>query len=114
MTKRLGYQKDVFNKEELMKYFESSNYEDCRINAYPSFTNYQGINRRKHADFVPLLDFIIKRLCYTLTYLVTKTSFYLKIQSLKEDMFSASIIPCELTKELFATMEAYRELEEDL
>ncbi len=28
-----------------MKYFESSNYEDCRINASPSFTNYQGINR---------------------------------------------------------------------
>ena len=45
MTKRLGYQKEVFNKEELMKYFESSNYEDCRINAYPSFTNYHGINR---------------------------------------------------------------------
>src|SRR5689334_16994571 len=45
MTKRLGYQKEVVSKEELMKYFESSNYEDCRINAYPSFTNYQGINR---------------------------------------------------------------------
>ncbi len=45
MTKRLGYQKEVFSKEELMKYFESSNYEDCRINAYPPFTNYQGINR---------------------------------------------------------------------
>jgi Primase X len=45
MTKRLGYQKEVFSKEELMKYFESSNYEDCRINAYAPFTNYQGINR---------------------------------------------------------------------
>lgn len=45
MTKQLGYQKEVFSKEELMKYFESSNYEDCRINAYPPFTNYQGINR---------------------------------------------------------------------
>ncbi|MGA7898979.1 MAG: hypothetical protein WCA39_08985 [Nitrososphaeraceae archaeon] len=45
MTKRLGYQKEVFSKEELMKYFESSNYEDCRINAYPPFTNHHGINR---------------------------------------------------------------------
>jgi hypothetical protein len=45
MAKRLGYQTEVFSKEELMKYFESSNYEDCRINAYPPFTNYQGINR---------------------------------------------------------------------
>ncbi|HEY7571263.1 MAG TPA: hypothetical protein VH796_07840 [Nitrososphaeraceae archaeon] len=45
MTKQLGYQKEIISKEELMKYFESSNYEDCRINAYPPFTNYQGINR---------------------------------------------------------------------
>lgn len=45
MTKLLGYQKEVFSKQELMNYFESSNYEDCRINAYPPFTNYQGINR---------------------------------------------------------------------
>ena len=45
MTKRLGYQKEVFSKQEVLKYFESSGYEDCRINAYPSFTNYHGINR---------------------------------------------------------------------
>jgi len=45
MTKRLGYQKEVFSKQELLNYFKSSDYEDCRINAYPSFTNYQGINR---------------------------------------------------------------------
>jgi hypothetical protein len=45
MTKQLGYQVEVFNKEEALEYFKSSNYEDCRINAYPSFTNYHGINR---------------------------------------------------------------------
>ena len=45
MTKRLGYQKEVFSKQEVLKYFKSSDYEDCRINAYPSFTNYHGINR---------------------------------------------------------------------
>lgn len=45
MTKRLGYQIEVFSKQEVLDYFESSDYEDCRINAYPSFTNYQGINR---------------------------------------------------------------------
>lgn len=45
MTKRLGYQKEVFSKQEVLNYFESSDYEDCRINAYPSFTNYHGINR---------------------------------------------------------------------
>jgi Primase X len=45
MTKDLGYQVEVFSKEEALEYFKSSNYEDCRINAYPSFTEYKGINR---------------------------------------------------------------------
>jgi Primase X len=45
MTKRSGYQIEVFNKEEILEYFKESNYEDCRINAYPSFTEYHGINR---------------------------------------------------------------------
>ena len=45
MTKELGYQVEVFSKEEALGYFKSSNYEDCRINAYPPFTEYQGINR---------------------------------------------------------------------
>jgi Primase X len=45
MTKRSGYQVEVFNKEEALQYFKDSNYEDCRINAYPSFTEYHGINR---------------------------------------------------------------------
>jgi Primase X len=45
MTKQLGYQIEIFNKEEALEYFKSSNYEDCRINAYPAFTEYNGINR---------------------------------------------------------------------
>jgi hypothetical protein len=45
MTKELGFQVEVFNREEAVGYFKSSNYKDCRINAYPSFTEYQGINR---------------------------------------------------------------------
>jgi hypothetical protein len=45
MTKQLGYQVEIFNKQEASEQFKSSNYEDCRINAYPSFTEYHGINR---------------------------------------------------------------------
>ena len=45
MTRQLGYQVTMFNKEEALGHFKSSNYEDCRINAYPSFTSYHGINR---------------------------------------------------------------------
>lgn len=44
MTRALGYQKEVFNVEEALDYFKASNYQDCRINAYPSYTEYQGIN----------------------------------------------------------------------
>jgi hypothetical protein len=45
MTRRLGCQIEVGSKDELLNHFEQSNYEDCRINAYPSFANYRGINR---------------------------------------------------------------------
>jgi len=45
MTKDLGYQIEIFNKQEALEYFKSSRYEDCRINAYPPFTEYHGINR---------------------------------------------------------------------
>ena len=45
MTKDLGYQLEIFNKQEALDHFKSSRYEDCRINAYPSFTEYEGINR---------------------------------------------------------------------
>jgi non-catalytic primase subunit PriX-like protein len=45
MTKKLGYQKEVFSKEEAMKLYEESDFIDCRINAFPSFTDYKGIQR---------------------------------------------------------------------
>jgi hypothetical protein len=45
MTKKLGYQKEVFSKEEAIKLFEESDFIDCRINAFPSFTDYKGIQR---------------------------------------------------------------------
>jgi hypothetical protein len=44
MTKTLGYQKEVFNKQEALARFKAANYQDCRINAYPSHTEYAGIN----------------------------------------------------------------------
>jgi hypothetical protein len=45
MTKELGYQVEIFNKEEALEYFKNSNNEDCRIKAYPSYSEYHGINR---------------------------------------------------------------------
>jgi hypothetical protein len=37
MTKQLGRQIKVYDKEQIMYWFEQSCYEDCRINAYPAF-----------------------------------------------------------------------------
>src|SRR5687767_14005660 len=45
MTKESGYQKEVFSKEEAMKLYEESNFIDCRINAFPSYVDYKGIQR---------------------------------------------------------------------
>ena len=44
MTKAIGYQKEAFSIKEVLEHFRTSDYEDCRINAYPSFTKYDGIN----------------------------------------------------------------------
>ncbi len=56
ITKALGYQKEAFNVQEVLEYFRASNYEDCRINAYPSFTKYDGINRTV-PSFLLMKDF---------------------------------------------------------
>jgi len=44
MTKALGHQKEVLNAEEVMTQFKASNYQDCRINAFPAYTGYREIN----------------------------------------------------------------------
>jgi hypothetical protein len=44
MAKALGHQKEIFNTGNALSYFKASNYEDCRINAYQAYTDYQGIN----------------------------------------------------------------------
>ena len=41
-----GRQFEVFSKEEMIKAFEQSDFLDCRVNAYPSYTGYKGINRQ--------------------------------------------------------------------
>ncbi len=56
MTLDLGHQVEIFNKQEALGYFKSSRYEDCRVNAYPSYTEYQGINRTPISFLVVDLD----------------------------------------------------------
>src|SRR5687768_9237998 len=41
-----GRQTEVFNKEEALAKFSQANWLDCRISAFPSYTNYKGLNRQ--------------------------------------------------------------------
>src|SRR6266540_6956493 len=43
--KSQGKQFEVFSKEEMIKAYQESNFVDCRVNAYPSYTEYKGIQR---------------------------------------------------------------------
>ena len=40
-----GKQIEVFSKEEALNHFEESNFIDCRVNAFPSYTKYKDIQR---------------------------------------------------------------------
>lgn len=44
-SKSEGRQIEVFSKQEAFFYFKRSNFKDCRINAFPSYTEYKGIQR---------------------------------------------------------------------
>jgi hypothetical protein len=44
-TKTLGKQITVYSREKAIARFKQSNLLDCRINAYPDYTAYNGINR---------------------------------------------------------------------
>jgi hypothetical protein len=45
-TKTLGKQYTVYSKEEAIARFRQSSLLDCRINAYPDYTGFSGINRQ--------------------------------------------------------------------
>lgn len=53
MTKKLGYQKEVFSKQEALQYFWDSNFIDCRINAYRySNSSYSAEQQQWNPDLV--------------------------------------------------------------
>ena len=51
MTDKTGGQVSVFSKEEIFKKCEEAGFTDCRVNAYPEYTEYQGIVRHP-PDFI--------------------------------------------------------------
>ena len=63
MTKQLGRQIKVYDKEQIMYWFEQSCYEDCRVNAYPAFLSQaeeydyeNGINRNLLTPCILFID----------------------------------------------------------
>ena len=50
-----GRQVLVFNKDQALARFRQANFLDCRINAYPDYTDYHGINRQ--APNLIMIDF---------------------------------------------------------
>jgi hypothetical protein len=41
-----GRQVVVYSKQEALAWFKAANYQDCKINAYPRFVEWKGINRQ--------------------------------------------------------------------
>jgi hypothetical protein len=58
MTKKIGYQVEVFDIDSLLRLYRQSEYLDCRINAYPTFTEYKGINMTPPGFIMIDLDLI--------------------------------------------------------
>ncbi len=52
-----GSQFEVFGKEQIAKAYEESHFIDCRINAYPSYTQFKGIQRYPPNFIFADLDF---------------------------------------------------------
>ncbi|HSF51976.1 MAG TPA: hypothetical protein VLA74_14555 [Nitrososphaeraceae archaeon] len=44
-SKSEGRQIEVFSKQEALRYFKESSFLDCKINGFPSYTEYKGIQR---------------------------------------------------------------------
>lgn len=45
MTKKQPFQKEIFDEEEILHQYEASNFVDCRINAFPAYVEYKGLQR---------------------------------------------------------------------
>jgi threonyl-tRNA synthetase len=85
MTKGLGYQVEVFNKQEALEYFKKSKYKDCRINAYPSFTNYHGINMTPVSFLMVDLDLKDFKTSRSLEKVLYKTSERIRKEEKQEE-----------------------------
>ena len=90
MTRALGRQKEVFNAEEPLECFKESKYEDCRINAYPSYTEYRGINLT--APSFLMIDFDLKILNHKKSLI---KHYRIIIDRVKNALINSDVIICD-------------------
>jgi hypothetical protein len=80
-----GRQFELFSKEEMIKAFEQSDFLDCRVNAYRSYTEYKGINRQ-----APNFIFIdLDRSTFT-TERAHRMALTATLKNIKEKLFDAN------------------------
>jgi hypothetical protein len=80
-----GRQFEVFSREEVIKAFEQSDFLDCRVNAYRSYTQYKGINRQ-----APNFIFIdLDRSTFT-TERAHRMALTATLKNIKEKLFDAN------------------------
>lgn len=130
MTNQRRYQFAIYSKDEIVEYCKQADYIDCRVGAYPEYTQYKGIVRQS-PDFVFVdldltnfnndmekLDSILKRiknkierLGGSLTILWTGNGYhvYLPLTAMvldQEDIFSKENFP-NLFQENFSKYYGY-------
>jgi hypothetical protein len=118
MTYKTGGQVSVFSKEEIFKKCQEAGFIDCRINAYPEYTEYQRLVRHppnfifidldssKFKNSKKKLDNALENTLNNIRYLGAKPTviwsgngyhIYLPIEAMvldQEDIFSKDKFPC--------------------
>ena len=56
MTQRLGFQMEVYTRDAMLRYFEHSDYQDCRISAYPKILHFGDIQQQQVAPSLVMID----------------------------------------------------------
>lgn len=75
-----GKQFEVFNKKEMLKAYKESNFVDCRVNAYPSYTEYKGIQRYPPNFIFADLDLSLIRTRQTLEKVLSETLRFIRFK----------------------------------
>ena len=78
--KSQGKQFEIFNKKGMLKVYKESNFVDCRVNAYPSYTEYKGIQRYPPNFIFADLDLSLIRTVAALENILSETLRFIRFK----------------------------------